>query len=83
MKIFLKLKHWQMFLVWIFGSIQMQVFIKTDIWYISSIIYFVLIFGWIYSIGKVLNKKKLVILSLVIFVLFSKELVLNFGQSLM
>jgi len=31
----------------------------------------------------VLNKKKLVILSLVIFVLFSKELVLNFGQSLM
>ena len=57
MKIFLKLKHWQMFLVWIFASIQMQVFIKTDIWYISSIIYFVLIFGWIYSIGKILNKK--------------------------
>jgi len=56
MKIFLKIKHWQMFLIWIFGSIQMQMFMKTDFWFISFAIYAGLIFGWIYSIGKILNE---------------------------
>ena len=62
MKIFLKLKHWKMFLIWVLGSIQMQIFMKTEIWFISFIIYFGLIFGWIYSIGKVLNEKNAEIL---------------------
>ena len=56
MNIFLKLKHWQIFLIWIGASIQMQMFMKTDFWFISFGIYVGLIFGWIYSIGKVLNK---------------------------
>ena len=45
-----------MFVVWLFGSIQMQMFMKTDFWFISFAIYVGLIFGWIYSIGKVLNE---------------------------
>ena len=45
-----------MFLIWLFGSLQMQMFIKTDFWFISFAIYVGLIFGWIYSIGKVLNE---------------------------
>jgi hypothetical protein len=57
MNIFLKLKHWQIFLIWIFGAIQLSFFIKTDFWFISFGIYIVLLFGWIYSIGKVLNAK--------------------------
>ena len=56
MKIFLKLKHWQIFLIWIFGVIQLAVFMKTDFWYVAFGIYFCLLFGWIYSIGKVLNE---------------------------
>jgi hypothetical protein len=55
MKIFLKLRHWQIFLIWILGAIQLFVFINTDFWFICLGIYFGLLFGWIYSIGKVLN----------------------------
>ena len=57
MKIFLKLKHWQIFLIWIFGVIQLVIFMKTDFWFVAFGIYFCLLFGWIYSIGKVLNEK--------------------------
>lgn len=56
MKIFLKLKHWQIFLIWFIASVQMQVFKTTDFWHISFGIYVGLIFGWTYSIGKVLNE---------------------------
>ena len=56
MNIFLKLKHWQVFLIWILGVIQFAVFMKTDFWVVSFGIYFGLLFGWIYSIGKVLNE---------------------------
>jgi hypothetical protein len=55
--LFLKLKHWQLFLIWIVGSIQMQVFMNTDFWVISFYLYYSIIFGWIYSIGKVLNSE--------------------------
>ncbi len=57
MKIFLKLKHWQVFLIWILGAIQLAIFIKSDFWFISFGIYFGLFLLWIYSIGKVLNKE--------------------------
>ncbi len=40
----------------------MNIFMKTEIWFISFIVYFGLIFGWIYSIGKVLNEKNAEIL---------------------
>ncbi|WP_282032686.1 hypothetical protein [Winogradskyella eximia] len=56
MNIFLKLKHWQIFLIWIIGTIQMSIFIKSDLWFLSFGLYIGLFLGWIYSIGKVLNK---------------------------
>ncbi len=56
MPIFLKLKHWQIFLIWILGVIQMVVFMNTEFWFVGLGIYFGLLFGWIYSIGKVLNE---------------------------
>ncbi|RED42727.1 hypothetical protein DFQ10_108134 [Winogradskyella eximia] len=56
MNIFLKLKNWQVFLIWILGVIQLAFFIKSDFWFISFGIYFGLFSLWIYSIGKVLNK---------------------------
>ena len=39
----------------------MQIFIKTDFWLLSFFIYYSIIFGWIYSIGKVLNNDKTLI----------------------
>ena len=56
MNIFLKLKHWQVFLIWILGSIQLSIFMKTNFWFISYAIYFGPFFLWIYSIGRILNK---------------------------
>ena len=56
MNIFLKLKHWQIFLIWILGIIQMVVLMNTEFWFIGFGIYFGLLFGWMYSIGKVLNE---------------------------
>ncbi|WP_042279801.1 hypothetical protein [Nonlabens tegetincola] len=56
MNIFLKLKHWQIFLIWIIGTIQMFIFIKSDLWFLSFGLYIGLFLGWIYSIGNVLNK---------------------------
>ena len=56
MSIFLKLKHWQIFLVWILGIIQLVVFMNTELWFLGLAIYLGLLFGWIYSIGRVLNE---------------------------
>lgn len=56
MEIFLKLKHWQLFLIWLLGGIQLLFFIKSPFGYISIAIYFGLFYFWIYSIGKILNK---------------------------
>ncbi|UKM63470.1 hypothetical protein GSB9_00012 [Flavobacteriaceae bacterium GSB9] len=56
MNIFLKLKHWQIFLIWILGTIQMFVFVKSDFWFLSFGLYIGIILIWIYSIGNVLNE---------------------------
>lgn len=58
MKIFLILKHWQVFLIWIVGIFQMVFFIKTDLWFLSFVLYAGLFLVWIYSIGNILNKNK-------------------------
>lgn len=58
MSLFLKFKHWQIFLIWMFAAIQMSFFIKTDFWFISFSLYIALTSGWIYSIGKILNKNE-------------------------
>lgn len=76
MNIFLKLKHWQIFFIWIFGVIQLVVFMNTDFWFLGLGIYFGLLFGWIYSIGRVLNEnnteiiKKLNIWSIIYLISF-------------
>lgn len=56
MYIFLKLKHWQLFILWILGAIQLVLFMNTEFWFVGLGIYFGLFFGWVYSIGNVLNK---------------------------
>jgi len=56
MEIFLKLKHWQVFLIWVLGAIQLSIFMKSNFWFISFAIHFGLVFLWIYSIGKILNR---------------------------
>ena len=57
MDIILKLKHWQISLIWILGTIQLLVFIKSDFWFLSIAFYIGIILSWIYSIGNVLNDK--------------------------
>ncbi len=56
MKHILKLKHWKIFIVWILGTIQMKLFIETELWFISFYIYYGLFILWIYSIGEFFNK---------------------------
>jgi len=61
MKIFLKLKHWQIFVLWLFSSILMNYLKYNKFWFIPAIVFFVFYFGWIYSIGKIINSKNIVI----------------------
>ena len=62
MEIFLKLKHWQLFVIWILGTIQAAFLMQTFLWPFSFAIYFLLVFGWVYSIGKFLNKNNVAVL---------------------
>lgn len=50
------LKHWQIFLLWFLSAIIFQRTINTSFWIFTTIIYGLIMIGWIYSIGKVLNK---------------------------
>lgn len=56
MKTLLTLKHWQIFSLWLLSGIIFQKTIHTHYWFISTIIYGLIMIGWIYSIGKVLSK---------------------------
>ncbi|MFB6341183.1 hypothetical protein ACE1ET_05655 [Saccharicrinis sp. FJH62] len=56
MKIFLKLKHWQLFLVWILSQFLFIATLHTDFWLITFEFYAFTAVGWIYSIGKVTSK---------------------------
>ncbi len=56
MKIFLKFKHWQIFLIWIITGVLFAITIFTHIWFITLAIYAFLLVGWIYSVGKVTNE---------------------------
>jgi hypothetical protein len=55
MKIFLKLKHWQIFLIWILSEILFISTIKSSLWIITIEIFGFVMIGWMYSIGKVIN----------------------------
>ena len=60
MTIFLKLKHWQIFLIWIISGVLFAATLFTQIWILTLAIYAFGFVGWIYSVGKVtndLNKK--------------------------
>ena len=88
MKIFLRLKHWQLFLIWILAAIQLSLFIKSDFWFISFGIYFLLFLLWIYSIGKVLNKNNPELIKRMNFwwILYSLSLIplaINYRDSIM
>ncbi len=86
MYIFLKLKHWQIFLIWIVGTIQMFVFIKSDLWFLSFGLYIGVLLMWIYSIGNVLNKnsdlQKRMNLWWIIYVLSLIPYAINFRSSM-
>jgi len=56
MKVFLKLKHWQIFLTWIITSILYVSTIFTHIWFITVAVYAFAFIGYIYSTGKVINE---------------------------
>ena len=55
MRVFLILKHWQIFLLWFLSQILFQTTINTSYWLLSIIIYGLIMVGWFYSIGKVIN----------------------------
>ncbi|HBZ66490.1 MAG TPA: hypothetical protein DEO70_06605 [Bacteroidales bacterium] len=55
MKIFLKFKHWQLFLIWIFAEIIFITTSNTPIWFLTTGLFGFTMIGWIYSIGKVIN----------------------------
>ena len=56
MKLFLKFKHWQLFLIWILSGILFVATINTSIWILTFAIYDFIMVGWIYSIGKETNR---------------------------
>jgi len=56
MRVFLILKHWQIFLLWFLSQILFRATIHTSYWLLSTIIYGFIMVGWFYSIGKVINK---------------------------
>jgi hypothetical protein len=57
MKIFLTLKHWQLFLIWVLSAITCSVLDETPIFIYASIIYLSLLTTWVFSIGKIINSK--------------------------
>lgn len=57
MSIFLRLKHWQVFLLWMAGLIFFQLLKSTPFEFLGFALYACLLIGWIFSIGKILNGK--------------------------
>lgn len=55
MRIFLKLKHWQLFIIWILAEIIFLATSNTPIWILTIELFGFTIIGWMYSIGKVIN----------------------------
>jgi len=56
MKIFLKLKRWQLLLVYLLSTIIYTETRNTSYWILTLLFTDLIIFGWIYSIGKITNK---------------------------
>lgn len=57
MKIFLTLKHWQLFLIWISSAVVCSILDETPVFIFALIIYLSLLTTWVFSIGKIINEK--------------------------
>jgi hypothetical protein len=55
MKVFLILKHWQLFLIFYITAILFAVTIDSSFWILTLLLYDFTLVGWIYSIGKIAN----------------------------
>jgi len=55
MKVFLTLKHWQLFLILYITAILFAVTIDSSYWILTFLLYDFTLVGWIYSIGKIAN----------------------------
>lgn len=56
MVIFLRFKHWQLFLIWILSAILFITTSESNWWILTFALYDFLLVGWIYSIGKITNR---------------------------
>ena len=57
MSIFLRLKHWQVFSIWIAGLIFFKLLKSTSLEFLGFTLYTCLLISWIFSIGKILNER--------------------------
>ena len=55
MKVFLILKHWQLFLICYMTAILFIATSDSSFWILTFLLYESIIAGWIYSIGKIAN----------------------------
>lgn len=55
MRVFLKFKHWQFFLIWFFLGILFAATSDSSFWFLTFAVYDFVFVGWLYSIGKVTN----------------------------
>jgi hypothetical protein len=53
MKVYFKLKHWQLFIIWILGAIFCVLTENTPYWFLAQMFFTILLIGWIYSISKI------------------------------
>jgi hypothetical protein len=56
MKFFLKLKHWQLVFIWVGGAILFNATINTKIWILAFEFLLFIYVGWIFSIGRIINR---------------------------
>ena len=55
MRVFLKFKHWQLFIILVSLGILSAVTSDSSFWFLTFALYDFALVGWIYSIGKVTN----------------------------
>ena len=56
MKLFAKLKHWQIFLIWIVLVIVFSLTTRSRLFHLTFMIYIISLIGWIFLVGKFYNR---------------------------
>lgn len=56
MKLFAKLKHWQIFFFWIVSTILMAFTMSSRLFFLTFFVYMIMLIGWIFLVGKFYNK---------------------------